>query len=368
MLSCDLTALKFAFAIAITALQAMGADTFQDLAAQAANARAANDVPKAIELYQQAVAIKPDWAEGWWFLGTLAYDSDQYMIGARAFSEFVKLDEKATAWGFLGLCEFEIADYDHSLEHIRRALTIATGIEPGVDQVLRFHEVMLLTKLGLFDQATPKFRPFVRRGVKNQTLVAAVGLTALRRAMLPAEIPGPEQALVAAAGQAAYSWMAGDNAKTDAGFKTLLADYPKAPGVHYLYGSYLLSFRPVEEAVPEFRRELELNPHNADARATVALLMVRAGAQTQALPLARQAAQDGPTCAMAQYTYGVILAGAGNLKEAIERLEAAERLDPASIEYHMSLAGAYSKAGRNEDARRERKASIALAKESDGPQ
>jgi Flp pilus assembly protein TadD len=68
---------------------------------------------------------------------------------------------------------------------------------------------------------------------------------------------------------------------------------------------------------------------------------------------------------MAQYAYGLILAGSGNLPEAIVRLEAAERLDPANIEYHMGLAGAYSNAGRNEDARRERRTSIALARESD---
>jgi Flp pilus assembly protein TadD len=68
---------------------------------------------------------------------------------------------------------------------------------------------------------------------------------------------------------------------------------------------------------------------------------------------------------MAQYTYGLILAGNGDFEQAIRCLETAERLDPASIEYHMGLAGAYSKAGRHEEARRERRTSIALARESD---
>lgn len=353
------------------ALLTLRADAFDDLALQASAARAANDVPKAIGLYRQALEIKPEWTEGWWFLGTLSYDSDQYKWGVEAFSRFVKLDEKvAMGWGFLGLCEFETGDREPSLEHIRRALSIGTGIEPAIDQVLRFHEVLLLTKLGLFDQATPRFIAFVRRGIKNQMLLTAIGLTALRQPLLPNEVPAEAQPLVAAAGQAAYLWMAGENTKTDAAFKELLNAYPRMPGVHYLYGSYLLSYRPVEEAVAEFKHELEVNPHSADARATVALLMVRAGALSTALPIARQAAADGPTCPMAQYAYGLILADSGALKEAIERLETAERLDPANIEYHMGLAGVYSKAGRNEDARRERTTSIALAKEggSSGPQ
>jgi Flp pilus assembly protein TadD len=97
----------------------------------------------------------------------------------------------------------------------------------------------------------------------------------------------------------------------------------------------------------------------------IALLMVRAGASPAALPYAKQAAEDGPNSPMAQYTYGLILASNGDLHRAIERLETAERLDPASIEYHIGLASAYSKAGRHEDARRERRLSIAMARESD---
>jgi Flp pilus assembly protein TadD len=207
--------------------------------------------------------------------------------------------------------------------------------------------------------------PFVRRGVKNQTLVAGIGLTALRLALLPNEVPDGQQALIAAAGQTAYLWMVGDDSKTEPAFKALLDHYPKAPGVRYFYATYLLSFRPAEEAVVELKHELEVNPRSADARATIALLMVRAGASSAAFPLARQAVQDGPQSPIAQYTYGLILAGTPDLRQAIEHLEAAERLDPASIEYHMGLASAYSNAGRHEDARRERRRSIALARESD---
>ncbi len=310
--------------------------------------------------------MKPDWEEGWWFLGTLAYDGDQYEIGRKAFSEFVKFDGKAApAWAFLGLCESETGDYTHALEHIRRGLGIATGLEPGSEQVFRFHEALLLTRTGLFDQASPRFMPFVRRGVRDPNLIAGIGLTALRLALMPKEIPADQRDLVVAAGEAVYLWMNGETTKTGPAFQALVERYPTTPGVHYLYATYLLSFRPAEEAVAELKRELEVNPHNADARATIALLMVRAGAQAAALPLARQAAQDGPTSSMAQYCYGLILAGNGELKEGIEHLETAERLDPANVEYHMGLAGAYSRVGRHEDAQRERKTSIAIARESD---
>ncbi len=277
-----------------------------------------------------------------------------------------KLEDKAApGWAFLGLCEFETGSYELALEHTQRGLEIGTGLEPPVERVLRFHEALLLTRLGLFDQAMPKFMMFVRMGIQDPTLTSGVGLTALRRALLPKEIPAEQQALITAAGQTAGFWMTGNTSKTAPAFQALIKIYPNAVGVHALYASYLLSSRPAEEAMVELKRELEVNPRSADARAMIALLMVRAGASSTALPYARQAAEDGPTSPMAQYTYGLILASNGDLKQAIQHLETAERLDPASIEYHMGLAGVYSKAGRHEDALRERRKSIAMARGSD---
>ena len=342
------------------------AATFDELAAEATAAREADKNPEAIRLYKEALQLKPAWSEGWWYLGTLSYDGDQYESGRQAFAEFVRLEDKAApGWAFLGLCESETGDFAHALEHLRRGLDIGTGIEPESEQVFRFHEALLLTRTGLFDQASPRFMPFVRRGVHDPTLIAGIGLTALHEPLLPREIPAERRELVAAVGQTVYLWMSADTTKTGPAFQALVERYPTAPGVHYIFATYLLSFRPAEEAVAELKRELELNPHGADARAMLALIAMRAGAESAALPLARQAAQDGPACPMAQYAYGLILAGTGELQQAIEHLETAERLDPANVEYHMGLAGAYSKAGRQEDARRERRTSIAIAKGSD---
>ena len=342
------------------------AATFEELAAKATAAREANNIPQAVELYREALQLKSEWAEGWWFLGTLAYDGDQYETGRQAFSEFVKLEGKtAPGWSFLGLCEFETGDYARSLEHIQRGLAIAAGLQPDLEQVLRFHEALLLTRLGLFDQAMPKFMPFVRRGVRDPTLIAGIGLAALRQAMLPKEVAAEQHPQVVAAGETTRLWMMSDTTKTNSAFRSLVESYPRTPGIHYLYATYLLSFRPAEEALMEFRRELEVSPRNADARAMIALLMIRAGATAAALPQARQAAEDGPRSPMAQYAYGLILAGREDLREAIDRFETAERLDPSNAEYHMALAGAYSKAGRHEDSRRERKTSISLARETD---
>ncbi len=84
--------MKLSALLFLSLLTAFGASatTFEELSAQATAAREANQTSKAIMLYQQALRMKPAWKEGWWFLGTLSYDSDQYKTGAQAFAEFVE--------------------------------------------------------------------------------------------------------------------------------------------------------------------------------------------------------------------------------------------------------------------------------------
>ncbi|MGO4884901.1 MAG: tetratricopeptide repeat protein [Bryobacteraceae bacterium] len=345
------------FAIALT----MGrAATFEDLARLAAAARDADRVPEAIDLYRQALRLKPEWPEGWFYLGTLYYDSDRYAEAQPAFAQFVKLADKAAGWAFLGLCEFETGAYAQAREHLEKALR--GGVAPEIETVVRFHQALLLTRLGFFDRAMRAYEILVRRGIHDPALMAGLGLNSLAQAMLPREIPPEQRAVVAAAGQTAYAWLSKDTAGAETAFHALLAAYPATPGVHYFYATYLLNSK-ADAAEQELRRELEIDPHGVEARALLALLLTQAGQAAEAASNARKAADDGPTSAMAQYVCGLTLA---DPREAATHLEIASGIDPDNVEYHMALAHVYARVGRNEDARRERKMAIELAREN-GP-
>jgi tetratricopeptide (TPR) repeat protein len=345
----------------VTLVAACAAATFDELARQAAAAREADRVPEAIDLYKEALRIQPDWSEGWFYLGTLYYDSDRYGDAQPAFGQFVRLEDKPAGWAFLGLCEFETGGYATAREHLEKA--IEGGLAPEIEQVVRFHQTLLLTRLGLFEQAMHGYRALVGRGIHDPTLIAGLGLNSLDKAMLPKETPPDQRDFVAAVGRAAYVWMSGDKARTDAAFHSLLEAYPAAPGVHNLYATYLLGSQPAA-AQRELRRELDVNPGSVDARAMLALLLLQGGQAGEALAYAKKAAEDGSSSPMAQYAYGLTLADT-DAKEAANHLEIAERLDPSNFEYHIALAHAYSRSGRNDDARRERRLSIQLAKQSD---
>jgi tetratricopeptide (TPR) repeat protein len=356
--------LRIVTAIAVVwtpAAAGLYAATFDELAAQAASARRANEIPAAIELYRQAVQLRASWLEGWWFLGTLSYATYQYSGCETAFDEFVKLDDKrALAWSLLGLCEFETGSYDQALDHLRQGLAAAKDLPPDVEPGVRFHYGLLLSRAGLFDLGKRELERYALGGAHEPMLIEALGVNALHQPWLPQEAPAERLDAAMKAGTAARSWILGETGEAQAAFEELLKEYPTLSGVHYLYGTYLSAIRP-EDAMAEFRRELQLNPANADADAMLGLLLLHANKVSCALPYARKAAAERPADPLTEYGYGEVLLAERDLPPAIARLEAAERLDPATLQYHMALASAYSWAGRHADARRERRLSLALA-------
>jgi len=61
---------RLAWLLLVPAL-AVAQDTpanFDDVSAAASAARAQGDLPRAINLYQQAVLLNPQWPDGWWYL------------------------------------------------------------------------------------------------------------------------------------------------------------------------------------------------------------------------------------------------------------------------------------------------------------
>jgi tetratricopeptide (TPR) repeat protein len=342
------------------------ADDFDSLAARGKAARESGNAAESASLYRQALRLKPEWAEGWWYLGMAAYDADAYPVCREAFGRFLVLQPKSTpAAALLGLCEYETGAYRDALGHLSEARAAAGGLPPEVEQVARFHHGMLLTAAGRFDEAGRVLRPLLAKAPGNAELVTSIGLDALQLPMLPKEVPAAMGPAVTAAGETAALWVSGDAVRTAAAFDDLLARFAKTPGVHAFYATYLLAEQRPQEAVRELRAELNLAPGNARARALLALVLEKLGNFAEALPAAARAAADAPDLPRAQYAYGLVLLDTGEIAKAIPLLEAAERADPGQLEFHTAIARAYSKAGRYEDARRERRVSLDLARSPD---
>ncbi|HEX8118846.1 MAG TPA: tetratricopeptide repeat protein, partial [Pyrinomonadaceae bacterium] len=252
------------------------ADLRQDFAALASRAGAAREagrVEEALDLYRKALAVRPDWDEGWWYLGTLLYDRDSYADAARAFREAARLQPKAgMIWAMLGLCEFKIEAYEDSHKHLRQGRQLGIPADNHeLARVIRYHEGQLLLLEGDFETAQQVFDGLAYEGVRTDELVTALGFSVLRIQSLPGRVEPGAAAVVRAAGEAEL--LAATKKFDDAqrAYAELAAKYPKTHNVQYAYGNYLLQNRDAEaQAVEAFRREIENTPEHRLARLMIA--------------------------------------------------------------------------------------------------
>jgi tetratricopeptide (TPR) repeat protein len=350
-----------AVSVAVPALSIQ--NNFAELSAAATSAREANNLPRSAALYRQALDLNPKWEEGWWSLGSVLYDMNRYPEAIAALTEFTALNpQSATGVGLRGLCEFETGNYVSSLQYIARSLEL--GLPSGQDQmegVLRYHEALLLAHAGEFDAALRKYAWFVAKGVHHSVMLASLGLAALHNPQFPDALPQSQRALFIAAGSASYLSMTG-SAQALPAFRDLAEKYPSAAFVHFLYAQILI---PVDAAaaISELRRELEITRDNGEVCATLAWLLMEDDNFPEALPMAERAFRLAPKFPLSSYVYGRALVEKADFKPGIELLESALKSAPANLVFHIALASAYAKAGRPDEARRERSVSLQLAHE-----
>lgn len=338
------------------------APSFDDLAARAAAARDQQDIPLAIELYRKAELLKPDWAEGWFYLGLLQYEGNQFPEAIDAFNHLLRLQPTASpALALRGLCEFETGAYDDSLRDLDMAVAHGAANEPHNEQIIRFHLAQLLARAGRFQDALDQYKFFATKHVDAPDLLLGIGLAGLRVATLPKDVPASDREIYQAAGQPGYALLAEESDRADDLFRQLFAHYPNTPNLHLFYGVLLSSHDPAL-AADEFRTEATLFPGNETARALLAFTLVIAGRYSEALPEAEHAYSVAPDMEMAQLALGRSLVETGDAKRGADLLNLVLKTDPNNLEAHLGRVSIYSRTGRREEANRERLLCLGLPK------
>jgi predicted Zn-dependent protease len=327
---------------------------FAQVSKEAAQAREANRIPEAVELYRQSVRIRPGWTEGWWYLGTLLYEADRYEEARAALRRFTALDPKvAQGWALLGLCEYEAKEYQRAGEHLERARKLGLAGNPQLNEVASYHQALLLTRLGQYEAALEIVIDFARRGVEKPAIIEAAGTAALRKPLLPSGLPENERELILQVGRAVVDAGARRAAQAQKEFADLVARHPETPHLHYLYGSFLLISDP-DAGLRELKRELEISPRHVPGLLQIAFEYLKRGDSATALPFAQKAAEIDPQSFVAHNALGRALVESGDVTKGIKELELSKLQAPDSPQTRIALASAYAKAGRSEDAARER--------------
>ena len=327
---------------------------FDKLIAKAEEARKAEQWEDAIALYAKAVKLRPKYVEGYWYQGTAYYTIDKFTECRDKFREVLRLAPKnGAAYAFLGLCEYGLKDYDKSLQHLLQSRIYGVGDTADLGSVARFHAATLMSRISQFEQALETLGEFANEGNDNPRVIEAMGIATLRLPMLPEELPPDRREMVLMAGRGSFQMATRNTAAAGKSFEALVVRYPETLNVHYAYGVYLLAEQP-DKAIDEFKKELELQPGHPQSLMQIAFEYLNQGDAKTALAWAKQAVDAAPKDFATHKALGQALLETDDVEGAIKELTTGIALAPESPGLHFQLAKAYQKAGRLEDATRER--------------
>lgn len=334
---------------------------------QATKARLDGRLAEAEQLYKRALQVSPQWFEGWYFLGTIQYEKNNGRDCAASFARFVKLQPQVSAGhALLGLCQFQTQDYSNSLASLIRAEKIGLPQGEQLTDVASYHAAMLYVREENFERAMQILNLFSRRETVDPKLIELAGIAALRRPILPAQLPVEDRELIYRTGRAVMTAGARRVAEASRMFDELLQDYPKQPNLNFVYGSLLLG-SDQEAALRKFEDELKLQPTHLPTLVIMGLEYIRQSRFEDARKAGEAAVRVAPANFTAYTVLGRALAeGDIDVPGGIAALEKAVALEQGSPQVRIALAAAYAKAGRREDAAKQRAEFLRLKKLLEG--
>ncbi|MBV8673481.1 MAG: tetratricopeptide repeat protein [Acidobacteriaceae bacterium] len=324
-------------------------DNFPAVAQAASAAREAGRTDEALSDYAQAVSLRPDWAEGWWYLGTMQYDRDHYADAIAPLKRLVQLSPNlGSAWAFLGLSEFETRDYTGALAHLRQAQAIGAIDDLELARVSAYHLALLLNQAGEFDQATPLLLSISGAKEPPPQIKTGLGIALLRIPLLPDQIDPSQDALIQAAGSAAA--MSADIARYIEILEALIREHPQTPYLHYHYGLALKAAGRTDEALAEQQQEAAISPESALPRIQIATLEI----VLRRFPDALRSAQDAVALAPNSFAAHSVLANAlevnGKTQQSAAESRKAVGLAPEKPMIDRRIASMYAIAAGREPA------------------
>jgi tetratricopeptide (TPR) repeat protein len=327
---------------------------FDKVVRDAAVARDARRLEESIALYQEAVRLRPSWVEGYWHLGTAFYELDRYGEARDAFARVVRSQPKhAAAYGFKGLCEFRLKNYEEALSDLLQADDLGVTGPKDLVSAITYHTAVTMTRLEQYEFALSTLQAFAKESTDSPRVIEAFGMALLRIPMTPDELPPDRRELVMLAGRGAYYRAVRRPAAAKPAFELLVQRYPDAPNVHYAHGVYLLDEDPAR-AIAAFQQELKLSPGHVPSMLQIAFEYLRQSDWEAAKTWGQRIVELEPRDFAARRAIGQALLETGDVAGSIEHLETGVKLAPDSPSMHFMLSRAYQRAGRDADAQRER--------------
>lgn len=288
------------------------------------------DVDKAIELYRQAIALKPRYLEPHAQLGKLLLARQQTDEAIEHLRAVVQIDPDR-AGGFVDLAAALAArgEPDEAGEQLFQALLLEPGRSDIHNEIGR-----LLAAGGRYEEAEAAFRRALQLDPKNVVAHNNLGNVMLKFGRVDEAVALYEQAL---------------------------ALDPNLSDSHFNLGDALSAQRNLDEAVRHYELFLAAQPEHALGLFHLANVLAAQRKFTEAIVRYRRAVQLDPGLADAHFNLGNALADLGRAAEALEPYLVAVGLRPDDPDYRARLGDAYARLGRNGEAAEAYRSALVLA-------
>ncbi len=331
--------------------------TLAQISREADEAIIAGDFRAAVALIEKGLRIDPKWKDGLWKAGLVLYQNNQFEPARGYLNQLTRVEPtRGVAWALLGMCEFQLHEFQAAIEDITRADRLGIPEKSGMRRVALLDRAIAQTNLSNFGTAVALLHKLVpaESPEEREQLITVFGYASLQRST-EASLSPQQTGLLHDLGEAWYANAGGDRSRAKSLIEGLLLKYPRESMLHYTYGNLLVSWREYDAAGKEFRAELALNPTSLSARLALASLGLTSGKISEALPYALEASKMSPDFYLAHLYLGRLLIRTGRLNEGCKELEIARGLSPSNSEVRYVLATTYRRLGRVEDAQREYK-------------
>jgi Flp pilus assembly protein TadD len=139
---------------------------------------------------------------------------------------------------------------------------------------------------------------------------------------------------------------------------------PDNAEVHFLLAGSLTANNQKSDAVTEYQKACELDPHKAGWFAHLAVSLAQTGDTEGAIASFRKSLELDPSSAEVEAVFGAALAESGQIEEGLQHMRKAVELSPDFARAHSYLGTALAKTGRFEEAIEQMRAAINLVPNS----
>jgi tetratricopeptide (TPR) repeat protein len=276
----------------------------------------------AIDFYQQALQINPDFPGVQMNLGLTLFKAAQFPLAIKSFRLELKKrpgDQRLTI--LLGMAHYGMADYLVAIPYLRQAAA---------------------------------------RDAQNLPLRLALAHSCLWSKQYDCVMEVEKEILSLNADSAEADMLAGealDETGDDAGaiaqFRNAVRVNPKEPNVHFGLGYLLWKVNKFDDAAHEFQAELDTDPKHALALAYLGDVDTVHAEYAKAEFELQKAVQDSPKSAMVHRDLGIIYAATARPELAVKEFQMAIALDPQDVAAHWHIARLYQSMGQKENAKSE---------------